>query len=103
MKCRGERGNRVVPLALVQAGMILLALIVIGNAEGEEKTREYKVLSVRVRNSSATMHYHKNYYVTLVSGSVGKEGIPEVIRVGDTIRVKDRSIEREAYIGYRNS
>lgn len=69
---------------------VIFMAVTIGAAA--EKTREYEATAVRVRNNSATMNAHKNYYVTIVSGPVGKEGIPEVINLGDKITVKDRSL-----------
>lgn len=72
------------------AVLVILTTVTIGTAA--EKTREYKATAVRVKNNSATMYAHKNYYITLVSGPVGKEGIPEVIKLGDKIIVKDRSL-----------
>lgn len=57
-----------------------------------KKTREYKVSSVRVMNGSATMYADTNYYVTFRRGPVGTEGIPAVVKLGDVIRVKDRSL-----------
>lgn len=58
-----------------------------------EKTREYKAASVRVLNRSATMHYQKGYMMTVVSGIVGSEGIPEVISLGDVIKVKGETLK----------
>lgn len=75
----------------VGVAMFVILLVAISGSAAE-KTREYETSAVRVRNHSATMHAHKNYYVTLVSGPVGKEGIPEVIKLGDKITVKDRSL-----------
>jgi hypothetical protein len=43
-----------------------------------------------IRNS-ATMYAHTNYY-HLLSGAVGKSGIPDRIRIGDKITVGDRSL-----------
>ena len=55
-------------------------------------TRKYQVASIRVMNGSATMYADKNYYVTFSRGPVGKEGIPELVKVGDKITVTDRSL-----------
>ena len=70
--------------------LLILMAVTLGSAG--EKTREYEATAVRVRNNSATMYAHKNYYVTLVSGPVGKEGIPEAIKLDDRITVKGRSL-----------
>jgi hypothetical protein len=43
-------------------------------------------------NASATMYADRNYLVTSARGTVGSEGIPQVIKLGDKITVKDRSI-----------
>lgn len=72
------------------AMLVILMAVTVGAAA--EKTREYEATAVRVRNNSATMYAHKNYYVTLVSCPVGKGGIPEAIKLGETITVKDRSL-----------
>ncbi len=53
--------------------------------EGEAK-------KIIVKNHSATMYQHKNYYVTLSSGPIGSEGIPTAISIGDTVRVKDKQL-----------
>lgn len=57
------------------------------------KTTEYRATSIRVLNDSATMYEHKDYLVTTTSGPVGKEGIPEVINIGDVIRVEDEQLQ----------
>ena len=77
-------------------GAAVLVVAVIGCAPptvDRERTREFKAQAVSVINNSATMHFHKRYLVTVVSGKIGSEGIPQVIRLGDVIRVKDRSLK----------
>jgi hypothetical protein len=37
------------------------------------------------------MHYHRNYFVTTVSGTVGTD-LPRMIQQGDVIRVRDSSL-----------
>ena len=69
---------------------IILAMPNKGFAEGE--TKEYMVQEIHVLNNSAMMNEHKNLIVTQTSSSVGKEGIPSIIRIGDKIRVKDREL-----------
>lgn len=75
---------------LVGCVCLMFALPSRGIAGGD--TKEYMAQSIEVLNDSAMMHYHKNLHVTQVLGSVGKEGIPKVIRVGDKIKVKDREL-----------
>jgi hypothetical protein len=58
----------------------------------DNRTHEYKASSIRVLNDSATMREHRNYVVTQTSGPVGKEGIPDEIKVGDAVTVKGRTI-----------
>lgn len=74
----------------------VVAFVIFGgvatNGSAVEKTREYKAMVVRVKNSSAIMSQHKNYYMINTSGPVGREGIPEVITVGDKITVKGSSL-----------
>lgn len=61
-------------------------------AKTDNRTREYKAAAVRVLNNSAMMSEHRNYFVTHTSGSVGKEGIPDQIKLGDTVTVKGKAI-----------
>ena len=61
-------------------------------ATAQQKTREYKANSIQVLKNSATMRYQKDYFVTKVMGVVGKEGIPQIISLGDVIAVKDRTL-----------
>ena len=63
------------------------------DAQPENKrSHEYKVSSARVMNGSATMYADTNYFVTFGRGAVGTDGIPELIKLGDRISVKDRSL-----------
>lgn len=59
----------------------------------ENTFTEFRVSSVRVLNNSAEMRYHRNYLVSVVSGTLGSKGIPEVISLGDVIRVEGESIK----------
>ena len=61
-------------------------------ADADDRTREYKAAAVRVLNNSAMMYEHRNYFVTHTSGSVGKEGIPDQIKLGDSVTVKGKTI-----------
>ncbi len=58
-----------------------------------QKVSEFKASAIQVQGDSATMHYHKDYLITTVSGVVGKAGIPRTIRLGDVIRVEDRVLK----------
>ena len=58
-----------------------------------QKVSESKASEIRVLNGSATMHYQKDYLITMVQGIVGSEGIPEHIAMGDEIQVKDRTLK----------
>ena len=72
---------------------VIMVMVLAGPIYAADDTvRYYKALSIKVKTNSATMRYHANYYVTMVSGVVGKEGIPKVISLGDKITVKDRSL-----------
>lgn len=90
--CNASTLHRMIRRAARIGTATLLILMVVTIGAAGEKTREYEATAVGVRNNSATMYAHKNYFVTLVSGPVGKEGIPEAIKLGDTITVKDRSL-----------
>ena len=63
--------------------------------DGDNRTREYQAISIRVKGKSATMYQHKNYFVTVTSGPVGSDGIPEFIQVGDVVTVKDSTIHAQ--------
>jgi hypothetical protein len=54
-----------------------------------EKGEAKKII---VKNNSATMYQHKNYYTTLSSGPIGSAGIPTAISLGDTVLVKDKQL-----------
>jgi hypothetical protein len=69
-------------------GLIVAARV----AASAEQVRKSKADAVRVLNQSATMYESRNYFVTRVTGPVGKEGIPAVIRLGDVVTVKGTSI-----------
>jgi hypothetical protein len=62
-------------------------------AASEEQVRKSTAQAVRVLSQSATMYQSRDYLVTRVTGPVGKAGIPEVIRLGDTVTVKGVSIK----------
>jgi len=57
------------------------------------RTEKGKAGHIRVKNNSATMYADKNYIITQTRGPVGSEGIPTEIRIGDTVRVKDRVLK----------
>ena len=60
---------------------------------GDDRMQEFNAKAILVLDSSATMYQHKNYYITQTSGPVGKEGIPNLIRLGDVIDVKGKRIK----------
>ena len=57
-----------------------------------QSTREGTAEEIIVRNNSGTMHQHKNYFITVISEVVGKEGIPNRIKIGDRVTVEDITI-----------
>lgn len=80
---------------VVGAIACLVALILVQGCTGKGdkqglRTEKGKAGNIRVKNDSATMYADKNYFVTKTRGPVGSEGIPAEIRIGDTMRVKDR-------------
>lgn len=87
----------LVPVALVLvAGMAFLAFrhrADKGAVSTDNRVREYKVAAARVRNGSATMLEHKDYWITSTSGPVGKDGIPDVMKLGDLVSVRGRTIK----------
>ena len=87
-------------LLSVVAVAFFFALVFMNNGDnknnsGNDQVRKSETTSIRVKGKSATMYQHKNYLVTLASGPVGSEGIPEIIRVGDVVTVKDSTIRVE--------
>lgn len=94
-----RRGSALgVGIALpVSLGVIVLAFYLtrMNSREAQQenkRTQDYGVSSVRVMNGSATMYADTKYYVTFRRGQVGKDGIPELVKLGDVVRVKDRSL-----------
>jgi hypothetical protein len=64
-----------------------------GSRAEDKRAREYRVNAIRVLNGSAMMNEHRDYVLTQTSGSVGKEGIPDHIKLGDTVTVDGRTIQ----------
>lgn len=69
-----------------------VSILSFGIVNAQEKTREYRADSIEVLSNSGTMRYRSDYVVTQVTGVVGKAGIPDVIKQGDTITVQDRTL-----------
>lgn len=87
-------------LLSVVAVTLFFAVVFMNNGDNKsnsenDQVRTSKAASIRVKGKSATMYQHKNYLVTLASGPIGSEGIPEVIQVGDVVTVKDGTIKVE--------
>jgi hypothetical protein len=72
-----------VGLLLVGAPLVLAQSTRVENAE-----------EIIVRNNFGTMHQHKNYFITVISGVVGKKGIPNRIKIGDRVTVEDVTSDR---------
>jgi ankyrin repeat protein len=81
---------------VVAIGLLIGVMFVMkkttAESSADNRIREYKASSLRVLNQSATMHEDKNYFITQTRGPVGKEGIPEAIKLGDTVTVKGKTI-----------
>jgi hypothetical protein len=81
------------------AGTKLISTIVISflispiTSFGDDRIQEFNAKAILVLDNSATMYQHKNYYITQTSGPIGKEGIPNIIRLGDVIVVKGKRIK----------
>lgn len=58
-----------------------------------EDTKKYKAQGIKVIENSAKMHYHDKGIVFDSSGTVGSTGIPHVIKIGDIITVKDKTVQ----------
>ena len=78
---------------LVLTLLLIAAAMLTSNSTAAEKTRDFEARAVRVLKGSAIMHYEKKKWLSNVTGSVGTKGIPKVIRLGDTVKVKDRSLK----------
>jgi hypothetical protein len=63
-------------------------------ASADDSTREFTATAVQVLDGSASLHYHTGYLITSVTGDLGGAGIPETIRLGDTISVQDRKLTK---------
>jgi hypothetical protein len=70
-----------------------IAVICAAPATAQDKVEEFQAKAIEVVNDSAAMLYHADYWITVASGTVGKAGIPQVIRLGDTISVEDRKLQ----------
>lgn len=84
--------------ALPVAVVLVLLLFYAANATrpssaADERVREYKAGAVRVVNGSAMMRERRDYLVTEVSGPVGNEGLPDVLRLGDVVTVKGKALK----------
>jgi hypothetical protein len=79
------------PLVLLfLAGVLIVAPRVMAS---DEQVRKSKAHAARVLNQSATMYESRDYWVTRVTGPVGKAGIPDVIRLGNVVTVNGKSIK----------
>lgn len=108
-KLAGEMEQGLNRKALRSLGAVLLSVVAVAlffavvfmnngdnkNNNESDQVRKSEATSIRVKGKSATMYQHKNYLVTLASGPVGSEGIPEIIQVGDVVTVKDSTIRVE--------
>jgi hypothetical protein len=97
VKLVGGLGARILahvalPVAVVLVVFLGYAATASQDRKPYNKTREYKAASVRVLNRSAVMNQHKNYGITQTSGPVGRDGIHEVIRLGDVVTVKGQTV-----------
>ena len=77
---------------LLKAGAAAILVTSSATTVFAESTREYSASAVRVLDGSATMLEHDVGWVTTTSGPVGSEGIPNVIRYGDTIIVEGKAV-----------
>ena len=73
-------------------GWCVVLLLVGAPLVSAQSTRVENAEEIIVRNNSGTMHQHKNYFITVISGVVGKEGIPNRIKIGDRVTVEDITI-----------
>lgn len=55
------------------------------------RTTEYKATAIRVVNRSAVMHEQRSGLLA-TTGPVGREGIPDMLRLGDTVTVKRHTV-----------
>lgn len=98
---RQRSGRRVlaatVALPLAIGLVILLGVGVMVYREtrktpvNDNRTTEYKATAVRVVNRSAVMHEHRTG-ILASTGAVGQDGIPDVLKLGDVVTVKGRTV-----------
>ncbi len=70
----------------------MLTLGLFARPAAADQVEYSRVSEIEVLNDSAVMYFHKYGVITSVTGPVGREGIPQRIRLGDVITVKDRTI-----------
>ncbi len=98
---RQRRARRVL-LAIVALPIAVGLVILLGvgvtalretrkAAVSDRRTTEYKATAVRVVNRSAVMHEHRSGLLA-TTGPIGQDGIPDMLRLGDTVTVKGRTI-----------
>ncbi len=78
--------------SLLQAGAMATLVTSFAATAFAESARDYAASAVRVLENSATMLEHDVGWITTTSGPVGSEGIPDAIRLGDTITVEGRAV-----------
>lgn len=72
--------------------LVTVACFVALNAQAGEKAEYRRATEIQVANNSATMFYQDDGWLTSTTGPVGSDGIPKTIKLGDTIRVKDKAL-----------
>jgi hypothetical protein len=98
---KGQRKAGLRNLAFVPVAVVLVVLMFAlffqdrdrkKAAQNDGRVSEYRAVAVRVKNGSGKMLEHRNYGITKTSGSVGSEGIPATIKLGDVVSVSGRSL-----------
>ena len=51
--------------------------------------KEYKAFEIEINNNSGKMYETKDWLVTTITRGLGSVGIPKIIKIGDSITVKD--------------
>jgi len=76
-------------------GIIVILIISwpLNSSYADSDYKEYKVKRIRVINGSAVMNFQDKGLIFDTSGTIGSEGIPEIISIGDVITIKGKTVK----------
>lgn len=56
-------------------------------------SKEFKAFEIQIESNSGKMYQTKDWLITSITSGLGSEGIPNVIKIGDSITVKDVNLK----------